>query len=161
MDDLVYVGYITGFHGIKGELKVKSDFLYKDRIFKKGVCIYINDKEHIITSYRVHKQFDLITIDDLYDINLINDLAGYKVYVKRNDLELNDNEYLYEDLLGMKIIDDDEELGIVSDIRKNNVALLQVTGKNDFLLPLVDEFIKKIDIDKRIIYTQNAKELIL
>ena len=37
MNDYIYLGTITSTHGIKGELKVKSDFEFKDRCFKNHV----------------------------------------------------------------------------------------------------------------------------
>ena len=42
--DLVYVGKIVNTHGIKGELRIKSDFEKKDLVFKVGGKIII-DKE--------------------------------------------------------------------------------------------------------------------
>ena len=32
----VYVGKIVSTHGIKGEVKILSDFEYKDKVFKVG-----------------------------------------------------------------------------------------------------------------------------
>ena len=37
----IRIGRIVNTHGIKGELKIISDFKYKDRIFKNGFPIYI------------------------------------------------------------------------------------------------------------------------
>ena len=62
------VGKIVGTHGIKGELKVKSDTSF-DR-FKKGSKLYIDKKEEItVNSHRQHKGMELITINGLKDIN--------------------------------------------------------------------------------------------
>ena len=43
-DDLVYIGKIVNTHGIKGELRLLSDFKYKDRVFLQGRRIYIGDE---------------------------------------------------------------------------------------------------------------------
>ncbi len=161
MNNMVYVGYITGTHGIKGELKVKSDFEYKDRVFKKDFKIYINNEALIISSYRVHQQFDLITVNDVYDINEIYKYVNQEIYVNKEDLELASNEFLYSDLIGCEIVDDNESLGIVCDLRKSNILLLEIDYSKKYFIPLVDEYVEKVDILAKKIYTKGAKELII
>ena len=39
--DYVYIGRITNTHGLKGEVKIRSNFDYKDRVFKEGFTLYI------------------------------------------------------------------------------------------------------------------------
>ena len=41
----VYLGFITSTHGIKGEIKIKSSFEYKDKAFKPGNKVYIEKEE--------------------------------------------------------------------------------------------------------------------
>ena len=55
--ELVRIGKIVNTHGIKGELRILSDFEFKDKVFKKGVKVYVGKKkkEFIINSYRFHK----------------------------------------------------------------------------------------------------------
>lgn len=161
MNDLIYLGKITSTHGIKGELKIKSDFEYKDRVFQKNFIIYIDEEPHKITSYRPHKQYDMITIDEIYDINEIYKYVKKDIYVKKEDLKLNKIEYLYQDLIDLEIIEDDNSYGKVKDIRKNPIPLLEVKGKTKILIPLVDEYIKKIDIEKGYIIVEGVQSLIL
>ena len=42
MKDKLYIGYICGTHGIKGELKVLSDFEKKDQAFMVNNKTYDN-----------------------------------------------------------------------------------------------------------------------
>ena len=37
----VYLGKIANTHGIKGELRILSNFKYKSRVFNKGFKVYI------------------------------------------------------------------------------------------------------------------------
>ena len=67
--DKVFIGKIVSTHGIKGELKILSDFPYKNKVFVVDKKIIIDDKEYTIKSYRVHKNFDMVTLDDYKDIN--------------------------------------------------------------------------------------------
>ena len=53
----VYVGKIVNTHGIKGELRLLSDFDYKERIFVSGSKIFIGTEyqKEIIKSYAIHR----------------------------------------------------------------------------------------------------------
>ena len=46
----VLVGKYVKTHGIKGEIKVRSNFLYKDRIFQTGKKVFLKDQEFTIKS---------------------------------------------------------------------------------------------------------------
>ena len=50
----IYIGKIVNTHGIKGEIRILSDFLKKDLVFKKDFILYIGpnkEKEIIKTIY--------------------------------------------------------------------------------------------------------------
>ena len=47
----VYLGTITTTHGIKGELRIKSNFPYKEKAFKIGNHLIIDNKEYEIKTY--------------------------------------------------------------------------------------------------------------
>ena len=43
--ELVRIGKIVNTHGIKGELRILSDFEFKDKVFKKGIKVYVGKKK--------------------------------------------------------------------------------------------------------------------
>ena len=50
--EYIYIGRIVNTHGIKGELRIKSNFLEKEKVFKKGMILYIGEgyvPEEIVT----------------------------------------------------------------------------------------------------------------
>ncbi len=161
--DYVLIGKIVNTHGIKGELRLLSDFDKKNIVFKPNFNIYIGPTyiKETINTYRHHKMFDMIT---LIGYNNINEVLKYKymeVYVKRSDLNLNENDYLLDDLINMKVIDNNEEIGTVIDYIQNNNVLLKVSGVKEFYIPLVDEYIINVDTKNKIINVKNGKDLIL
>ena len=95
----VYIGKITSTHGIKGEVKIKSNFLYKDKVFKVGNNLIIDDKSYSIKSYRVHKGFDMVLLNDYNDINEVLFLLKKDVYFDYDSLKLDDNQVLDSDLI--------------------------------------------------------------
>ncbi len=70
----VYVGKFIGTHGLKGELKLKSSFLYIDKVLKKGFCFYIGSAKNkvYLSNYRYHNGCYLITFEGFLDINLVD-----------------------------------------------------------------------------------------
>lgn len=161
MNEMIYIGKTVSTFGIKGELKVISDFEYCDRAYQVNKKILINNIEHVISGIRYHKNYVLLKIDNLNNINDILKYVGFNIYIKRIDLGLKGCEYLYKDLINSEVIDDDNtKLGKVIEILNGNNVLIKVKGSKEFLIPLIDNYISKFDLNKKILYTKNAKELI-
>ena len=162
--NLIYVGKIVNTHGIKGEVRLLSNFEEKDLVFKKDFKVYVGDerKELIINSYRPHKEFDMLTFRGIEDINQVLKYKGKKVYIDKEDLHLKEDEYLLEDLIGMNIICDKEVLGVVSDIYEAPQGkLLYITFAKKYYIPYNNYYIKEIDTKKKEIHAENIKGLIL
>lgn len=162
--NLIYVGKIVNTHGIKGEIRLISNFEEKTLVFKENFRIYIGEEkeEQVIQTYRVHKQFDMLTFKGIEDINLVLKYKGKKVYINKEDLNLKEDEYILEDLIGMKIICDKEELGVVSDIYDNKAGkLLYVSFAKNYYIPYNNYYIKQVDVQKKEIHGENVKDLIL
>ncbi|MEF2662877.1 MAG: ribosome maturation factor RimM [Bacilli bacterium] len=161
MNEMIYIGKTVSTFGIKGELKVISDFEYCDRAYQVNKKILINNIEHVISGIRYHKNYVLLKIDNLNNINDILKYVGFNIYIKRIDLGLKGCEYLYKDLINSEVIDDDNtKLGKVIEVLNGNNVLIKVKGSKEFLIPLIDNYISKFDLNKKILYTKNAKELI-
>ena len=164
MNNYILVGKIVNTHGIKGELRILSSFDRKDLVFVKGNSLYIgNDKvKETINTYRVHKEFDMVTFDGYSNINEVLKYLKENVYIKREDLKLNKDEYILEDLIDLDIIDNGICLGKVSNfIYNNGNTLLEVTGEKKFYIPVNSNYIDKVDLDSKKIITNNAKDLII
>ena len=150
--DKVCIGKIVNTHGIKGEIRILSDFPYKDKAFRVGNRIIIDDKTYQINSYRVHKKFDMITLDNYNNINDILPLMKKKVYINRRDLGLKENKILDEDLLEYKVIDQNNNEGTIIEVfmAGSNNKVLRVKFSKEILIPY--NLIKDINYnDKKIL----------
>lgn len=145
----VYIGKIVSTHGIKGELKILSDFPYKNKVFVVDKKIIIDDKEYTIKSYRVHKNFDMVTLDDYKDINEVLFLLKKDVYVFKDSLSFNDGEILDEDLITYRVLTNTGKVGIIKEIFKASETnkIIRVLFDKEVLIPY--NLIKKIDKDKK------------
>lgn len=161
--DYIYIGKIVNTFGIKGEVKIVSDFYEKDKVFKSGFKLYISPMyiEEEILSTRVHKGYNLVLFKNYNNINDVLKYKGMGVYIKRSDLSLDKDEYLIEDLVGYEVYDEDKLLGKVDEVSKNNSVLLKIKGDKVFYIPFIDEFIIKVDIESKKIITRNGSDFII
>ena len=113
-------------------------------IGKDKICEEIN-------SYRHHKIFEMITIKGYNDINQVLKYKGEYVFVNKDDIILNDFEYLDEDIIGLKVFVDDKYMGVVKKIERYNTNnLLVVKGEvKDYLIPYNFDIIKSVNLEKR------------
>lgn len=155
----VLIGKIVNTHGLKGEVRILSDFKYKDRVFKIGMKIYIGKNKvcEEINSYRYHKIFDMITMCGYDNIDQILKYKGEYVFINRDDLILKDNEYLDEDIIGLRVLVDNVDKGIVKRIEKhgkNEILVIKNDDKN-YLIPYNFDIIDSVDLEKREMYVKN------
>ena len=152
--EYIKIGKIVNTHGIKGELRIRSDFEYKDRVFIKGFNLYIGkDKiKEEINTYRHHKEFEMVTFNEYNNINQVLKYLKEDVYIIKEDLKLNNDEYLEEELIGFKVMDNNEVVGEVLNITKtsptNKIMEINYRGKR-VLLPYHKDFILKLDLQNR------------
>ena len=155
----VLIGKLVNTHGLKGEVRILSSFKYKDRVFKKGMKIYIG-KDKVceeINSYRFHKIFDMITMCGYNDINQILKYKGEYVFINKEDLVLNENEYLDEDIISLNVYVDDRLLGRVQRIEKHSVNEILVVKNEEkiYFVPYNFDIILDIDLEKKEMKVKN------
>lgn len=166
MSKYLETGKIVGVFGLKGELKVISDST-TNRFFK-GSELYLgrnikNLTKVTITSARVHKGMYMVTINELYDINLVEKYVNQIFYIDRDEMDdLEENEYYFDDLIGLKIIDgNNNEYGEVVDVLDlPSSAVIEIKLKNDkkIMIPFVGVYIN--DVTKEYILIERIEEFL-
>ena len=152
----INVGKLVNTHGLKGEVRILSNFRHKDKVFKKGMKLYIGKKkeEFTINTYRFHKIYDMVTFDGFNNINDIEYLKGLNVYINEDDLNL-DGEIYSGKLIDFKAICDNKEIGKVTEIIDTPANEVIRIGEK-ILIPYIDEFIEKIDLENKTIYIKSG-----
>lgn len=157
----IYIGEIVGTHGIKGEVRLISEFREKELAFVKGRTVYIGKDRtpYMISTYRPHKQYDMLTFDGIRDINDVIDLRFEKVYMNRDDIETE--EMLEEDYIGMDVYIGKNHMGIVTDLllRQMQDVLVITNDNHKYMVPFDAHFIEKVDIEHCKLYLQNSEGL--
>lgn len=162
--EYLYLGKIVNTHGIKGEVRILSKFKFKKKALTKHFKIYIGKQkiEEVISGYRPHKQFDMITIEGIENINDVLKYKGKHVYIKKSDIILEKGEYFDDDLIGMKVIMDNEIKGFVERIDTDIYQDKIIVNKCGTLVkvPHVSGIIKDINLEEGIITLDSIKGLL-
>lgn len=163
--DYIAIGKIVNTHGIKGELRLLSSFDKKEKVFKKGMILYLGKKKEIveITSYRRHKNFDMITLMGYENINEVLRFKGLVAYVTRESLALTEEEYLDQDLIGYSILSEGRNYGKVKDIKLlvKGGKLLEIEHNGKlYLIPYREEFIESVHTKERTIIVRMVEGLL-
>ena len=145
--DKVYIGKIVGTHGIKGEIRILSNFPYKNKVFIIGNSLRIEEKEYEIQSYRVHKNYDMVTLKGYQNINDVLFLLQKEVFFPKNSLLLGEDEVLDEDLLTYEVVTSDGQKGKVLEIfmASETNQILRIMLDKEILIPRNSPMIEKID----------------
>lgn len=156
----INIGKLVNTHGIKGEVRILSDIDYKNEIFKKNNSLYIGKEKNKMTinTYRVHKNFDMVTFDGINDINDVLKFKGESIYIKREEVDIDG--YFDSELIDFDVYTDKLVGKLISIIKNGKQKLLEIKGKKIYLVPKVDAFIKNIDFENKIIYINNIEGLI-
>jgi 16S rRNA processing protein RimM len=111
-DKLVKIGIIIAAHGIKGLVKIKSFAANPININKYGT-VYNNDQSKKF-DIKVVSQNDtvlLATVNDIKDRNTAETLIGSELYINKKNLPaLDENEYYHDDLIGLEVYDQNNNI---------------------------------------------------
>ncbi len=152
---LVSIGKIVNTHGIIGELRLLSNFEFKEKAFLKGQKVYIGRErcEEEIESYRKHKNFDMIFLKGYDNINQVLKYKGQFCYVNVDDLHLSEDEYLASDLISLPCFSKGQNVGKVKRIEEigqgRRLLILDYDG-HEVMVPFVAEFVHYDKITKTI-----------
>ena len=126
-----------------------------------GNALYLFDKgalviEVVVKTHRKHKQFDLLSFEKLEDINLIEGFKGFDIKISEDQQQdLEDGSYYYHQIIGLDAVTlDGEKIGKISEILApgaNDVWVVNRKGKKELLLPVIDDVIKKVDLEQGLV----------
>lgn len=158
------VGRIVNTHGVRGEVRILSTTDFEEQRFVVGnrlAAFKKNDKKPTwvtIQSVRRHKNFILLTFEGMNNINLVEPFKEGMLKVTKDQMEedlLEENEYFYHDIIGCAVISEEgETIGEVKDILQtgaNDVWVVKGTKGKEHYIPYIEDVVKDINIDDKII----------
>ncbi len=152
MEQYLEIGKVVSTHGLRGELRVdpwcdSPQFLcqFKTLYLKKG-------ETKLSVSSRPHKTIAIVKAKGIDTIEEAEKLRGKVLYINRSDAKLAPGEYFIQDLMGLDVIDinTNKNYGRITDVLKtgaNDVYQVTDKDKKDYLIPVIDDVVKEIDIN--------------
>ena len=135
MEQLLQVGVISSTHGIRGEVKVFPTTDDAGRFKKLKEVVLDTGKEQIpleVQGVKFFKQFVILKFKGIDNINEIEMYKGKSLLVTReNAVELEEDEYYIADLIGMRVVTDEGERGILKDVIETGANEVYVVQFDD------------------------------
>lgn len=150
-------GRIVNTHGVKGAVKVENRcdtpkvLASLKRIYFEKNGVY---SEKRVLCGSVFKEFVIFELEGVSDMDSALLLKNTVIYADRDDIPLAEGAYFLADLEGLDVIDaeDGRIYGRLLEVINRGASDIYVveTPTGERMMPAVDEFVKKIDIEKGI-----------
>ena len=169
MEKYISVGKILNFHGIKGEAKVGFTQSQADFVLNLEHVFFKQDNEYLpvnVENVRIHKNFAIFKFEGINSINELMPYKGSLLFVEESYIResLDENEYLIDELVGLSIFDEaGKKLGFVVGVSNNganDLLSVKTNSKNICLVPFLEAFIRKVDIQNKSIVINNIEGLL-
>lgn len=169
LDDKIYVAKLGKTVGLDGSLKIYSESDFPQQFKKEATFTTNKGLTLVVKSYNHNRgiiKFDAIDTPDEAK-KLINQQLFTTIEVTRKNCSLKENEFFWFDLMGCKIVDNDNMvLGEIKEIQRlpssdyfeiETSKDLQEKGlPKTFLIPYIKLYVTKIDIASKRVYTQDC-----
>jgi 16S rRNA processing protein RimM len=162
-NQLVEIGYCSKPHGIKGEFTfVIYDEFVED--LENGSYIQVKGKNSRSSLHNKIEQYEIekinyghkvmVKLKEVEDRNTVEDMIPFTVLLDRELIdELHEGKMLIEDYIGMDVVavGTNKNLGKVSDLYETAAQIILVIGKgqDSFEIPLVENFVKEVDLENK------------
>lgn len=146
-------GQVVGTHGVRGELRVQP-WCDSPELFATLRKLYWDKegKQAVRVNSRAHKNIALVKIEGIETVQEASALRDKILYLHRDDLKLEAGRYFIDDLIGLKILDDQtgEEYGVLTDVSAtgaNDVYHMRCPNGKEILIPAIPLVVQNVDID--------------
>ena len=153
--DKIKLGKITAPVGVRGEVRV---FPYTDEQTRFSAIkeLWVEDVPAILEKARYQKNMVIIKLDISPDRNAAELLRNKTLYLDKDKLwDVPQDTYFVQDLLGSKCFDEGGNLlGELTDVIQNpaqDIYVVKDSNDVEHMVPAVKDFIKDVDVNKKVI----------
>lgn len=150
--EFLEAGKIVTTHGIRGEVKIMPYTDTPELLAEFDRLFMGRNKDAVtIVRSRVFKNMVIAKIDGVDTPEDAEKLRNKLLYMHRDDLELGEDTYFIQDLIGMEVrdADSDELYGVIDDVMQtgaNDVYVVKSADK-ELLVPAIADVVISTDID--------------
>lgn len=170
MDKWFNVGKIVNTHGIRGEVRVISRTDFPEERYAPGSQLYLFKEnsepvELTVETHRIHKSFHLLKFKNYNTIEDVESMKGAILKIHDEQLtNLEENEFYFHEIIGCSVFTTKgEEIGEIREILTpgaNDVWVVKGKGGKEFLIPYIEQVVKKIDIKEKIVLIEPMEGLL-
>ncbi len=148
----IEIGRIARAHGIRGEVVIVTHDPESGLLDKLEIVWVAGVGRRVVLARDTHRGW-LVQFEGVATRNDAEQLRGQAVEVDREALALGDDDILLDDLVGCQVkLVDGTPWGTIHSIDSGMQDLLVIhDGELERLLPLVDEFVKVIDLESGVV----------
>ncbi len=147
----VLVGKCQGVHGVAGEIAMRVDTDFPERI-RRGRTLYIGDDHVQVKVQRTRWKGKLLLLK-LVGFDTPEAIALFTnkwVFVSVDDIPaLPEGEYYHHQLIGLKVFEGSECLGTLVSILQtgaNDVYIVEDQDGKELLIPAIPNVVQKVDL---------------
>ena len=167
-EDCFYLGKIVRKHSFKGEVVIKLD-TDEPELYQEMESIFVDLGNNLIPFFieksLLQKGNQLrVQFEDLYTEEEADAILKADVYLPLELLpKLSGNKFYFHEVIGFKAVD--VNYGLVGTIEgvndKTAQPLFEITnGDKEVFIPMIDDFIKKVDRENKVIEVETPQGLI-
>jgi 16S rRNA processing protein RimM len=157
-EQLIKLGQISKIHGFKGDLVFRISNFHSSVISDfSWVFISMHDEEvpyQIIEFQLIDTSAFIAHLKGVEHEEMAKKFVGKDFFMNSSQLKIPTNaEFRMDEIVGWTVFSDAIEIGKISEIIENKTQIIIQVEKDrkEFLIPLVDDFIKRIDTRNQII----------
>ena len=157
--------------GLWGDLKFHLHTDFPEQ-FKVGKTYKSNRGDLTIADINFTR--GIIRFTGYESIDSAKKLTNTKLYANeaqtKENCDLDEGQHFWFDVIGCVVKQDNEVLGVIEDIQrmadtdylsiKTDDVLVEAGLSKNFLLPYIERYIIKTDTEEKIVYTQDAKDIL-
>lgn len=165
MKKYLEVGKIVSVHGLKGDVKVEP-WCNEPEFICQFDTLYSKDgkRAYKIERCRVQKNMVIIKLKGVDSVEDGQAMRNKILFMDRDDVELEEGYYFFQDLIGLTVIDADnqKEYGKINDVLQtgaNDVYQIKSDEGKLYYIPAIADVVIKTDLQAGKMYIRPLEGL--
>ena len=162
------LGHITGAHGLRGALRMRPDNRDSDTLANVArVFLELDGESHeyrLLDSRRINRSTTRIALEGLDGPGAADALKGAAVMIALGDLPpAGLGEFYYFQIIGCEVhTTDGRRIGTVEEVFSTGANDVWVVrdGPKEVLVPVIEDVVKTMDLDRRVVMIEPVPGLL-
>lgn len=148
------IGRINGTHGLRGDVKVESFSGEYDHFYSLETVLLKKDGREREMDVEAVKRSGGKAVVSFRGVDSVEDAArlrGWELWGSREQAApLGDEEYYIADVIGLKVMEQGEELGTISAVYDGGQGqLLEIDlGERKAIVPFLSVYVERVDLEE-------------